>query len=62
MPTLADILEVRTAAAAPELTEHISKDRIRCYACGHECPIPDGAVGVELDSKQQDQTLGLFTQ
>ena len=20
--------------------------RIRCYACGHECPIPDGAVGV----------------
>ena len=24
----------------------ISRDRIRCYACGHECPIPDGAVGV----------------
>ena len=46
MPTLADVLEVRTAAAAPELVEHISKDRIRCYACGHECPIPDGAVGV----------------
>jgi len=46
MATLADVLEARTAAAAPELIEHISKDRIRCYACGHECPIPDGAVGV----------------
>src|SRR5512132_2499137 len=46
MATLADILEARTAEAAPELIEHISKERIRCYACGHECPIPDGAVGV----------------
>ncbi len=46
MPTLAELLEARTAEAAPELVEHISKDRIRCYACGHECPIPDGAVGV----------------
>jgi pyruvate formate lyase activating enzyme len=44
--TLADVLEARTAEAAPELVERISKDRIRCYACGHECPIPDGAVGV----------------
>ena len=46
MATLAEILEARTAEAAPELVEHISKERIRCYACGHECPIPDGAVGV----------------
>ena len=46
MPSLAEVLEQRTAAAAPELIEHISKNRIRCYACGHECPIPDGAVGV----------------
>src|SRR5512132_1328955 len=46
MATLADILEARTAEAAPELIEHISKDRLKCYACGHECPIPDGAVGV----------------
>ena len=46
MTTLADILEARTADAAPELVEAISKDRVRCYACGHECPIPDGAVGV----------------
>jgi pyruvate formate lyase activating enzyme len=46
MPSLADVLEVRTAEAAPELVEPISKDRLRCYACGHECPIPDGAAGV----------------
>src|SRR4029078_3478628 len=46
MATLAELLEPRTAAAAPELIERISRDRIRCYACGHECPIPEGAVGV----------------
>jgi pyruvate formate lyase activating enzyme len=40
------VLEARTAEAAPELVEAISRDRLRCYACGHECPIPDGAVGV----------------
>ena len=46
MTTLADILEARTADAAPELVEAIPGNRVRCYACGHECPIPDGAVGV----------------
>ena len=46
MASLAEVLEVRTAEAAPELVEAIAKDRVRCYACGHECPIPDGAVGV----------------
>jgi pyruvate formate lyase activating enzyme len=46
MATLAEVLEARTAEAAPELIERISKDRIRCYACGHECPIPEGAAGV----------------
>ncbi len=46
MATLAEQLEARTAAAAPDLVERISKDRIRCYACGHECPIPEGAAGV----------------
>src|SRR3954454_2251394 len=46
MPTLAEVLEARTADAAPELIERIERDRIRCYSCGHECPIPEGAVGV----------------
>src|SRR6266699_3434008 len=46
MASLAEVLEARTAEAAPELVERISKDRIRCYACGHECQIPEGAAGV----------------
>ena len=46
MPTLQDVLAVRTADAAPELTEHLDRNRIRCHACGHQCPIPEGAVGV----------------
>ncbi len=46
MPTLADLLATRTAAAAPELVETIPGGRIRCHACGHACPIPDGAAGV----------------
>src|SRR5262245_12306772 len=46
MASLADVLAERTVDAAPERVEHISKERIRCYACGHECPIPDGAYGV----------------
>ena len=46
MATLADLLAERTVDAAPELVEHIERGRLRCYACGHACPIPDGAAGV----------------
>src|SRR5918998_686774 len=46
MPTLQQVLTVRTREAAPELVERIDDKRIRCYSCGHQCPIPDGAVGV----------------
>src|SRR6201988_797017 len=46
MSSLPEILEVRTAEAAPELVERISNNRLRCHACGHQCPIPEGAVGV----------------
>jgi len=46
--TLQDLLTARTHAAAPELVETLpgQRPRLRCYACGHQCPIPDGAVGV----------------
>jgi pyruvate formate lyase activating enzyme len=56
--TLQDVLAERTTDAAPELVERLErpsratdsaapgKPRIRCYACGHQCPIPDGASGV----------------
>ena len=46
MATLAELLEARTVEAAPELVEPIDRGRLKCYSCGHECPIPDGAVGV----------------
>jgi pyruvate formate lyase activating enzyme len=44
--TLQDALGARTTDAAPELVERIDKGRLRCYACGHQCPIPEGASGV----------------
>ena len=46
MASLAQVLAQRTAVAAPELVEPISRGRLRCFACGHECPIPEGASGV----------------
>jgi len=46
MPTLAEVLEAQTIEAAPELVESIDRNRLRCHACGHACPIPDGASGV----------------
>src|SRR5207302_3471614 len=57
MATLADVLQARTAEAAPELIERISANRIRCYACGHECPVPEGAVGVCKVRFVKDGTL-----
>ena len=51
VPSLQDLLTTRTRAAAPELVEpldagHTGKTRLRCLACGHRCPIPEGAMGV----------------
>jgi pyruvate formate lyase activating enzyme len=48
---LQDLLAVRTRDAAPELTEALDagssgKPRLRCHACGHRCPIPEGSMGV----------------
>lgn len=44
MPALAQILASHTAEG--ELWERIDDRRIRCYACGHECPIFQGQPGV----------------
>jgi len=44
--SLAEILKARTAPAAPALVRDLGDGRLRCLACGHRCPIPEGAVGV----------------
>ena len=54
--TLQDVLSARTREAASELVDPpslgethsgtIAKKAVRCHACGHQCRIPDGAVGV----------------
>ena len=52
METLQSVLAVRTREAAPELVEvlgpggSMGTPRVRCNACGHQCPIPEGAHGV----------------
>lgn len=47
MPTLKEVLDSNTVEG--ELYEPIPERKgrwIRCYACGHECPIPEGQPGV----------------
>ena len=46
MATLQELLSSRTRDAAPALVEPLDRHRLRCHACGHQCPIPAGAVGV----------------
>ena len=46
--TLHDILtaDERVREGAPALWEKLDRDRVRCYACGHCCPIAEGQPGV----------------
>lgn len=46
MQTLAEHLEEHTREGDPALYETFDGTWVRCFACGHECPIPDGAGGV----------------
>ncbi|HEY3170545.1 MAG TPA: AmmeMemoRadiSam system radical SAM enzyme [Thermoanaerobaculia bacterium] len=43
---VAEVLARRTVAAAPELVERLPDGRLKCYSCGHRCPIPEGREGV----------------
>jgi len=52
MPTLEEVLAARTREAAPELVEALERGRVRCHACGHQCPIPDGARILDLGCGQ----------
>jgi pyruvate formate lyase activating enzyme len=44
--TLRSILDDRVREADPDLYERLDKNRVRCFSCGHCCPIPDGQPGV----------------
>ena len=44
MSTLRDI--VYEKAREGELYEKLDRNRVRCFACGHCCPIPEGQPGV----------------
>ncbi len=44
MPTLARVLSESTREG--ELWERLDEKRIRCFACGHRCPIFEGQPGV----------------
>jgi pyruvate formate lyase activating enzyme len=46
MPTLREVVDERVREAAPELVETLDRNRIRCFSCGHCCPIPEGQPGV----------------
>ena len=44
MSSLRDILDSRVREG--DLYEKLDRNRVRCYACGHCCPIPEGQPGV----------------
>ena len=44
--SLAEVLDEMTAAGAPELTEHLADNALRCFACGHRCLIKEGKRGI----------------
>ncbi|MFB3917632.1 MAG: AmmeMemoRadiSam system radical SAM enzyme [Terriglobales bacterium] len=46
MPTLKEVLDQNVAEAAPGLYDKLDRNRVRCYSCGHCCPISDGQAGV----------------
>jgi len=45
-PTLRSILDERVREADPTLYQKLDNNRLRCFSCGHSCPIPEGQAGV----------------
>jgi len=46
MSSLKEILYENVREAAPQLYEKLDRNRVRCFSCGHCCPIPEGQAGV----------------
>src|SRR2546423_3230969 len=44
--TLREILDENVREGAAELYEKLDRSRVRCFSCGHCCPIPEGQPGV----------------
>ena len=44
MSTLGDVLARETRDG--DLYDVLPDGRLRCLACGHQCPLPEGAIGV----------------
>jgi pyruvate formate lyase activating enzyme len=44
MTTLRELVDERVREG--DLYEKLDRDRVRCFACGHACPIPEGQPGV----------------
>jgi pyruvate formate lyase activating enzyme len=44
--SLAAVLDGMTVEAAPELTEQLDNEAVRCYACGHRCLVGPGRRGI----------------
>src|SRR5256714_11560915 len=44
--SVAEVLDEMTGEGAPELTEHLENDALKCYACGHRCLIKSGKRGI----------------
>lgn len=44
--SLAGVLDELTGEGAAELTEHLTDNALRCYACGHRCLIKEGKRGI----------------
>jgi pyruvate formate lyase activating enzyme len=46
LSTLRTLLDERVQEADPRLYEKLENRRVRCFSCGHCCPIPEGQPGV----------------
>jgi len=46
VPTLRDMLDQKVRAADVSLYQKLENNRVRCFSCGHCCPIPEGQPGV----------------
>ncbi len=46
MPSLRSILDERVREADASLYQRLENNRLRCFSCGHCCPIPEGQPGV----------------